>query len=136
MIKAIITDQQLLATKSVPANKLDLPLANDLRDTLNAHADECVGMAANMIGINKNVIIAQLGPFPLVMFNPQITAKSHPYQTTEGCLSLTGKRSTKRYQQITVSFLNRHWEPQSLSLSGMAAEIVQHEIDHCHGIII
>ncbi|GGI63714.1 peptide deformylase [Limosilactobacillus caviae] len=136
MIKPIIKDQQLLAKKSLPTTKADLSLANDLTDTLNAHQAECVGMAANMIGVNKNAIIARIGPFNIVMFNPQITAKSQPYQTTEGCLSLSGTRPTKRYKQITVQFKNRNWEEQTLKLTDFAAEIVQHEIDHCNGIII
>ncbi|WP_302117604.1 peptide deformylase [uncultured Limosilactobacillus sp.] len=136
MIKPIIKDQQLLAKKSLPTTKTDLSLANDLTDTLNAHQAECVGMAANMIGVNKNAIIARIGPFNIVMFNPQITAKSQPYQTTEGCLSLSGTRPTKRYKQITVQFKNRNWEEQTLKLTDFAAEIVQHEIDHCNGIII
>ncbi len=136
MIKPIIKDQQLLAKKSLPTTKADLSLANDLTDTLNAHQAECVGMAANMIGVNKNAIIARIGPFNIVMFNPQITAKSQPYQTTEGCLSLSGTRSAKRYKQITVQFKNCNWEEQTLKLTDFAAEIVQHEIDHCNGIII
>ena len=113
-----------------------MPLANDLIDTLNAHQAECVGMAANMIGVNKNAIIARIGPFNVVMFNPQIIAKSHPYQTAEGCLSLSGTRPTKRYKQITVKFHNQSWQMQTLELTDFAAEIVQHEIDHCNGIII
>lgn len=136
MIKAIVKDQQLLAQKAVPATKHDLPLATDLRDTLTAHQQECVGMAANMIGVNKRVIIAQIGPLSLVMFNPQITAKQQSYQTTEGCLSLTGKRPTTRYRQITVSFYNQNWQKRELTLTDFSAEIIQHEIDHCNGIII
>ncbi|MBB1094825.1 peptide deformylase [Limosilactobacillus sp. BG-MG3-A] len=136
MIKPIIEDQQLLATKSTPVTKTDLSLANDLIETLNAHQAKCVGMAANMIGVNKNAIIARIGPFNVVMFNPQIITKSHPYQTTEGCLSLSGTRPTKRYKQITVKFRNQNWQVQTLELTDFAAEIVQHEIDHCNGIII
>ncbi|MRN07092.1 peptide deformylase [Lactobacillus sp. 0.1XD8-4] len=136
MIKPIVKDQQLLAKKAVPATKTDRPIAADLIDTLNAHQTECVGMAANMIGSNKKIIIARLGPLNVVMFNPQITAKSNPYQTEEGCLSLIGKRPTKRYQKITVKFFNQAWQPQTLSLTDFAAEIVQHELDHCNGIII
>lgn len=90
MIKPIIKDQQLLAKKATPTTKADLPLANDLSDTLNIHQAECVGMAANMIGVNKNAIIARIGPFNVVMFNPQIVAKSHPYQTAEGTDKLRG----------------------------------------------
>ena len=136
MIKPIIKDQQLLAKKATLTTKADLPLATDLIDTLNAHQAECVGMAANMIGVNKNAIITRIGPFNVVMFNPQIVAKSHPYQTTEGCLSLSGTRPTKRYKQITVKFRNQSWQVQTLELTDFAAEIIQHEIDHCNGIII
>lgn len=136
MIKPIIKDQQLLNKPATLATKNDLPLAQDLIDTLTAHQTECVGMAANMIGVNKNVIIASLGPLKLVMFNPKITAKSQPYQTTEGCLSLTGTRPTTRFKKITVSFYNQAWKQQTLNLTDFPAEIVQHEIDHCHGIII
>lgn len=136
MIKPIIKDQQLLAKESTPLTKADLPLANDLIDTLNAHQAECVGMAANMIGVNKRAIIARIGPFNIVMFNPQLIAKSHPYQTTEGCLSLNGTRLTKRYKQITVKFRNQNWQEQTLALTDFAAEIIQHEIDHCNGTII
>lgn len=136
MIKAIIKDQQLLNKPATLATKNDLSLAQDLIDTLTAHQDECVGMAANMIGVNKNVIIVSLGPLKLVMFNPKITAKSQPYQTAEGCLSLTGTRPTTRFKKITVSFYNQAWEQQTLNLTDFPAEIVQHEIDHCHGIII
>ncbi|MBB1080111.1 peptide deformylase [Limosilactobacillus sp. STM2_1] len=136
MIKSIIKDQQLLAKKATPATKADLSIAPDLIDTLNAHQAECVGMAANMIGITKNIIIARIGTLNIVMFNPQIIAKSCPYQTVEGCLSLQGKRPTKRYKKITVKFFNQAWQEQTISLTDFAAEIVQHEIDHCNGIII
>ena len=136
MIKPIIKDHQLLGKKAIPTTKADLPLANELIDTLNAHQAECVGMAANMIGVNKNAIIARIGPFNVVMFNPQIIAKSHPYQTAEGCLSLSGTRPTKRYKQITVKFHNQSWQVQTLELADFAAEIIQHEMDHFIGIII
>lgn len=136
MIKPIITDQQFLSRPSTPASRHDLPLAQDLQDTLAAHRDDCVGMAANMIGSAKRIIIATLGPLDVVMFNPRIIARSSPYQTMEGCLSLTGKRPAKRFQQITVAFENRQFQKQQLKLEGFAAEIVQHEVDHCNGVII
>lgn len=136
MIKPIITDQQFLSRPSTPASQQDLPLAQDLQDTLAAHRDDCVGMAANMIGSTKRIIIATLGPIDVVMFNPRIIAHSGPYQATEGCLSLTGKRPAKRFKQITVAFENRQFQKQQLKLEGFAAEIVQHEIDHCNGVII
>ena len=136
MIKNINKDINILQQKSIPATRADLAIGQDLKDTLTANADRCVGMAANMIGVNKNAIIARIGPFNVVMFNPQIVAKSHPYQTTEGCLSLSGTRPTKRYKQITVKFRNQSWQVQTLELTDFAAEIIQHEIDHCNGIII
>ena len=136
MIKKIVTDVEQLRQPSVPATKADRGIADDLRDTLAAWQDRCVGMAANMIGTHKRVIIAQLGPLPVVMFNPRLTSQSQPYQTTEGCLSLTGQRPTKRFKKITVQFYDQQWQAQQLSLTGFAAEIVQHELDHCNGIII
>lgn len=136
MIKNIVTNIEQLRQPSDPATKADLPLATDLRDTLAAHQDHCVGMAANMIGEHKRAIIAQLGPIPVVMFNPQLTSQSQPYQTEEGCLSLTGQRPTKRFKKITVQFYNQQWQRQQLTLTDFAAEIVQHELDHCNGVII
>ena len=136
MIKNIVTNIEQLRQPSFPATKADLPLATDLRDTLAAHQDHCVGMAANMIGEHKRAIIAQLGPIPVVMFNPQLTSQSQPYQTEEGCLSLTGQRPTKRFKKITVQFYNQQWQRQQLTLTDFAAEIVQHELDHCNGVII
>ena len=130
MIKAINKDAQLLGQVSQPASRADLPIAQDLKDTLAANGDRCVGMAANMIGVPKRVIIASLGPFPVVI------AKSGPYQTQEGCLSLAGQRSTTRFQKITVRFTNEQWTQQELTLDAFPAEIVQHEIDHCNGILI
>lgn len=136
MIKPIVTDPHQLQQPSKLASRADLLLADDLRDTLAAHQEECVGMAANMIGVHKRVIIAQLGPLPVVMFNPKLTNKAQPYQTKEGCLSLTGQRPTTRYQRITVEFFDEHWQRQQLTLTDFAAEIVQHELDHCQGILI
>lgn len=136
MIKPIVTDIHQLQQPSVPASRSDRSLAQDLKDTLAAHQDACVGMAANMIGSHKQVIIAQLGPLPVVMFNPTLTSKAQPYQTKEGCLSLPGQRPTTRYRQITVAFFNEHWQHQQLTLTDFAAEIVQHELDHCNGVLI
>ena len=104
MIKPINHDQILLQQRAIPATKQDLNVGIDLNDTLNAHQAECIGMAANMIGINKAIIIASLGPINMVMYNPQITQKQEPYQATEGCLSLPGKRAATRYRQIKVTF--------------------------------
>lgn len=129
-------DPLFLAQKSVPATKNDLQVGQDLLDTLKAHRQECVGMAANMIGIKKNVIVVNMGLLDVVMFNPVILTKSGPYQTEEGCLSLSGVRKTIRYQDIEVEYYDLSWEKQRKKLSGWIAQIVQHEIDHCHGILI
>lgn len=136
MIKPINKNLQSLKVKSQPASIADRQVAQDLLDTLAAHQVECVGMAANMIGMHKRIIAVSLGPINIAMLNPKITQKSQPYQTEEGCLSLTGKRSTTRYQKITVHYIDLTGESQSLNLTNFAAEIVQHEIDHCNGIII
>lgn len=129
-------DPLFLAQKSAPATKNDLQVGQDLLDTLKAHRQECVGMAANMIGIKKNVIVVNMGLLDVVMFNPVILTKSGPYQTEEGCLSLRGVRKTIRYQDIEVEYYDLSWEKQRKKLSGWIAQIVQHEIDHCHGILI
>ncbi len=129
-------DPLFLAQKSVPATKNDLQVGQDLLDTLKAHRQECVGMAANMIGIKKNVIVVNMGLLDVVMFNPVILTKSGSYQTEEGCLSLSGVRKTIRYQDIEVEYYDLSWEKQRKKLSGWIAQIVQHEIDHCHGILI
>lgn len=136
MIKPINHDTVFLRQTAVPATENDLSLGQDLSDTLNAHMDECVGIAANMIGINKSAIIAMIGPLPVVMFNPELISKQEPYSTNEGCLSLKGERTTTRYRKITVKFRNRQWKEQFLDLNGFSAQIVQHEIDHLHGILI
>lgn len=136
MIKNINKDINILQQKSIPATRADLAIGQDLKDTLTANADRCVGMAANMIGVNKRVIIAAVGPLQLVMFNPEIIAKSNPYQTKEGCLSLSSQRPTTRYQKIKVRFYNEQWQQQELALADFPAEIVQHEVDHCNGRLI
>lgn len=136
MIKPIMKDPLFLAQKSAPATKNDLQVGQDLLDTLKAHRQECVGMAANMIGIKKNVIVVNMGLLDVVMFDPVILTKSGPYQTEEGCLSLRGVRKTIRYQDIEVEYFDLSWEKQRKKLSGWIAQIVQHEIDHCHGILI
>ena len=105
-------------------------------DTLKAHREGCVGMAANMIGVKKNIIIVNMGLVDVVMFNPVITSKSGPYQTEEGCLSLVGVRKTTRYQDIEVEYYDFAWKKQRQKLSGWTAQIAQHEIDHCNGIVI
>ena len=136
MVKEIMRDPFFLAQKSVPASKDDLQVGRDLIDTLKAHREGCVGMAANMIGVKKNIIIVNMGFIDVVMFNPVITSKSGPYQTEEGCLSLVGVRKTTRYQDIEVEYYDFAWKKQRQKLSGWTAQIVQHEIDHCNGIVI
>ncbi|MDC2841774.1 peptide deformylase [Limosilactobacillus mucosae] len=136
MIKPICRNLQILSQKARPAGKQDIPLAKDLLETLAAHSADCVGMAANMIGAPVNIIAVSLGPVSVAMLNPRLIAKKTPYQTKEGCLSLVGQRPATRYQQIVIEYQDLNWQPQSLSLTGFAAEAVQHEIDHCNGIII
>ena len=136
MIKPICRNLQILAQKARPATKQDIPLAKDLLETLAANSANCVGMAANMIGAPVAVIAVSLGPVSVAMLNPKLTSKKEPYQTKEGCLSLDGQRPATRYQQIVVEYFDLNWQKQSLSLTGFAAEAIQHELDHCNGIII
>lgn len=136
MVRNIVHDVLFLGKKAEPATKDDMPIARDLMDTLAAHRDGCVGMAANMIGFNKSIIIVSMGFMDLVMFNPVITSKSEPYETEEGCLSLTGQRKTTRYEKIEVEFTDMSWNRQKMTYTGWIAEIIQHEVDHTNGIII
>ena len=136
MIRPIIHDPLFLAQKSEPATEADRQIITDLVDTLRANLDRCVGMAANMIGEKKRVIVFCSGPMQMVMVNPQITAKSGEYETEEGCLSLAGVRKTKRYRKITVRYLDQAFHPRTGSFDGFTAQIIQHEIDHCDGILI
>lgn len=136
MICTIVKDPMLLNRKAEPAGIEDAPTAQDLLDTLRAHHEECVGMAANMIGIQKAIIAVDTGNMILVMFNPVITKEKGPYETSEGCLSLTGTRNTKRYQKITVTYQDQALHTHAVGFQGFAAEIIQHEIDHLKGILI
>ena len=136
MIQEICKDEIFLAQKAEPATPADLPIAQDLIDTLTAHKDGCVGMAANMIGVNKRIIIFDNEGAYQVMFNPVIVKQSGPYQTEEGCLSLTGRRSTKRWKSIKVQWQNETFQTRLKTFTGWTAEIIQHEIDHCDGILI
>ena len=136
MIKPIVRDLFFLRQKSVPAIRDDLPVGQDLQDTLIANHDRCVGMAANMIGVRKQIIIVDMGFTSLIMFNPVIIKKDNPYETEEGCLSLDGVRKTIRYRNIEVEYLDAGWKKQRIKLSGWSAQICQHEIDHLSGIII
>ena len=136
MVKPIVRDIFFLGQKSEPATKMDIPVAQDLRDTLKANADRCVGMAANMIGVRKRIIIVSIGFADLVMINPVLLSKDDPYETEEGCLSLEGVRKTKRYQNIEVEYLDENWNLHKQMFSGWPAQIIQHEMDHLEGIII
>lgn len=136
MIKPVVHDPALLSQVAVPATKLNAATVTDLLDTLQANADNCVGMAANMIGINQQIIVVQMGPIAVPMINPKIVAHQQPYQTREGCLSLTGERPTQRYRQITVRYLDRNFQPQQQTFNDFIAQIIQHEVDHLAGILI
>lgn len=136
MIQEICKDERFLAQKAEPATPADLPIAQDLIDTLTAHKDGCVGMAANMIGVNKRIIIFDNEGAYQVMFNPVIVKQSGPYQTEEGCLSLIGRRPTKRWKSIKVQWQNETFQTRLKTFTGWTAEIIQHEIDHCDGILI
>lgn len=136
MIRPIMKDVMFLSRKAKPATKDDMSIAQDLMDTLAAHDGECVGMAANMIGFNKSIIIVDMGFMDYIMFNPVITVKARPYETEEGCLSLKGQRKTTRYDEIEVEFMDINWKPQKMKYQGVVAQIIQHEVDHTNGIII
>ena len=136
MIKPIVRDAFFLNQKSEEATKADLPIAADLEDTLKANRERCVGMAANMIGYRKNIIIVATGLADMIMINPVIIAKSEPYEAEEGCLSLPGTRKTTRYNRITVRYLDKKFAEHTQSFSGYIAQIVQHECDHLAGILI
>ena len=136
MIKPIVRDPIFLSQKSAPATVLDLPTAQDLRDTLQAHRDGCVGMAANMIGVAKRIIIFDEDGKASVMFNPEIVKASGPYEAEEGCLSLTGTRKARRFRTIKVQYQNERFETRLKSYTGFTAQIIQHEIDHCSGVLI
>ena len=125
-----------LGQKSLPATPEDIPVADDLLDTLRANAGQCVGMAANMIGVKKSIIVFDMGGMLMEMFNPRIISKSVPYEAVEGCLSLYGARSVTRYKNIKVEWKTRKFETKTQTFTGWTAQIIQHEIDHCNGIII
>lgn len=136
MIKPIVRDTFFLSRKSEEATKADITIVTDLEDTLKANRERCVGLAANMIGYRKNIIIVATGLADIVMINPVITIKDEPYETEEGCLSLTGVRKTTRYKRITVRYLDRKFAEHTQSFSGYIAQIIQHECDHLEGILI
>lgn len=136
MIKPIVRDILFLGQKSEEATKADLSVGVDLQDTLQANRERCVGMAANMIGLKKRIIIVNIGFSDIVMFNPVIISRSGAYETEEGCLSLDGVRKTTRYKDIEVEYLDSSWQKRRQKFSGWTAQIVQHEADHLEGIII
>ena len=137
MIRPLVHDPLLLARKSVPATKEDLEIARDLLETLSAHKESCVGMAANMIGVCKRIIAFQDGKDYTVMFNPVILKAAGEYEAEEGCLSLLGgPRKAKRYQKIKVAHQNSQLQKRIKTYEGWTAQIIQHEIDHCNGILI
>ena len=136
MIREICKDEVFLAQKAELATIEDLPVADDLLDTLRHHREGCVGMAANMIGVNKRIIAFDDDGTYMVMFNPEIVKKSGPYDTQEGCLSLVGLRLARRFQSIKVRWQNEKFQERLRTFTGWTAQIIQHEIDHCEGIII
>ena len=136
MEKQIIKDVFFLGMKSAPATPEDAETAQDLLDTLKANSDRCVGMAANMIGVGKQIIAFDCDGTYMVMFNPEILRRDGPYEAEEGCLSLDGTRKTKRWKTIRVRYQNEQFQTRIKSFSGWTAQIIQHEIDHCCGILI
>lgn len=136
MEKSIMKDPIFLAQKSAAASREDIPTAADLLDTLRAHRDGCVGMAANMIGKAKRIIVFDNEGTYMTMFNPEIVKCSGPYEAEEGCLSLPGTRKTTRYRRIKVRYQNREFQTRLKTFTGWTAQIIQHEIDHCNGILI
>lgn len=137
MIRELIHDPIFLAQKSEPADESDRQTAQDLLDTITAHKNECVGMAANMIGVKKRVIVFDEGGTFRIMFNPEIIVKSEPYNTEEGCLSLLGApRPTTRFKKIKVQYFNEEFKRRINTFTGFTAQIIQHEIDHCNGVLI
>ena len=136
MVRDIMKDEAFLSQKAEPATPDDLHIAQDLLDTLTAHKSGCVGMAANMIGVSKRLIVFDNEGKYMVMFNPEIIKKSRPYEVQEGCLSLTGTRKAKLWQSIKVQYQNEQFQVRFKTFTGWTAQIIQHEIDHCEGIII
>lgn len=137
MVKNIVTDIFRLNQKAAPATRDDLPVVRDLMDTLTANTASCVGMAANMIGVNKRIIAVDMGGMPVPMLNPVIVGRSgETYETEEGCLSHAGTRKTTRHQSVEVEYLDLGFQKRRQTYSGFVAQVIQHEIDHCDGILI
>jgi peptide deformylase len=136
MVREIVHDVLFLKQKSTKADRNDMQIVTDLKDTLKANHDRCIGMAANMIGYNKRIIIFTAGIMDIVMINPVIVKKAQPYETEEGCLSLTGVRKTKRWEKITVEYQDTDFNKKRGDFTGFVAQIIQHECDHLEGVII
>ena len=136
MVRQIVRDVFFLGQKSQPAGREDLQVAKDLQDTLAANREKCVGMAANMIGVKKNIIIVNMGLVDVVMFNPVIIKKEDAYETEEGCLSLDGVRPATRYEKIEVEYYDMKWKKVRQKFHGWTAQIIQHEVDHLDGRVI
>jgi len=136
MVREIMRDKFFLSRPSAPATPADIGAADDLLETLIAHRDSCVGMAANMIGVARRIIVLDNDGECMVMFNPEIVRKSGRYETEEGCLSLDGTRRTQRWQSVKVRYQNREFQTRIKTFSGFPAQIIQHELDHCDGILI
>lgn len=137
MVREIVKDTFMLMKKSLPASRADLSAARDLLDTLKFHSAGCAGMAANMIGVNKNIIAVFIGEVPVVMLNPRVVSHSpESYDTEEDCLSLTGTRKTSRWYTVEVEYYDMMMKKHRINYSGFTAEVIQHEMDHCSGIII
>lgn len=132
----ICRDTILLRQKSIAATYDDTAIIRDLKETLTAHLDSCVGMAANMIGVSKRVIAVAISPMILVMVNPEILNKADAYEAEEDCLSLTGTRKTTRWESIDVKWLDESFKPRRQTFTGWTAQIIQHEVDHCNGVLI
>ena len=136
MVKQIVRDTFFLRQPSEEAVPGDIATGQDLQDTLRANQEHCVGMAANMIGVRKRIIIVNMGPVNLVMYNPKILRKEGPFETEEGCLSLSGVRKTTRYKTIELEYLDQSWSRHKQRFIGWTAQIIQHEMDHLNGVLI
>ncbi len=136
MIRSIVRDPMFLSAPSSPAGKEDLAIVRDLLDTMNVHEQDCLGMAANMIGFQKQIICVRSGPVLLTMINPVIVRKQGAYEAEEGCLSLSGTRKSRRFQKITVKYQDAFLKPHQQEFSGLVAEVIQHECDHLKEILI
>ena len=136
MVREITRDVIFLSQPSFPATPADVGTADDLLETLAAHRDGCVGMAANMIGVARRIIVFDNGGTYMLMFNPEIVKKSGPYEAEEGCLSLDGTRKAKRWQSVKLRYQNRDFQTRIKTFTGFPAQIIQHELDHCDGILI